>query len=84
MIIWMLSIIYLMMTMFMLVISMVMPHQCMKPAMSTQVSRTHIMTKREPLQLPRVIRVVMKMQMMAMPTFCNNSIPTMASVSQLM
>ena len=42
----------LMMTMFMEVISMVIPHQCMKPATSTQVRRTHSITNREPRQLP--------------------------------
>ena len=42
----------LMMTMFMEVISMVMPHQCMKPDTSTQVSSTQSITNREPLQLP--------------------------------
>ena len=31
---------------------MVMPHQCMKPATSTQVSSTHSITNTEPRQLP--------------------------------
>ena len=53
---------YLMMRMFMLVISMVSPHQCMNPATSMQVNSTHIITNIEPRQLPRVMRVVAKMQ----------------------
>ena len=75
---------YLMMSTFMLVMSMVRPHQCMNPATSVQVSRTHIITNMEPLQLPRVIRVVTNIQARAMPMFLINSIPTIASVSQLM
>ena len=58
-----------MMTIFMLVISIVIPHQCMNPATSTHVSKTHIITNTEPLQLPKVIKVVKKMQTMAMLTF---------------
>ena len=46
----------------MLDMSMVSPHQCMKPATSVQVRRTHIMTSSDPRQLPRVTSVVMKMQ----------------------
>ena len=46
----------------MLVISMVSPHQCMNPATSMQVNSTHIITNIEPRQLPRVMRVVAKMQ----------------------
>ena len=66
---------YLMMMMFMLVMSIVRPHQCMKPETLMQVKRTHldtqsqdgwevsgsctdIITNMDPLQLPRVIRVV--------------------------
>ena len=52
----------LMMRTFMLDMSMVRPHQCMKPATSVQVRRTHIITSREPRQLPRVTSVVMKIQ----------------------
>jgi len=34
-----------------------------------QVRRTHIMTRRLPLQLPRLIRVVRNIQIKAIPTF---------------
>ena len=84
----------------MLVMSMVSPHQCMKPATSMDVKRTHIITKMEPRQLPSVIKVVMNIQtgqkrlvisltsisllLIAIPIFLISSIPTIASVSQLM
>ena len=47
---------------FMLVISMVRPHQCINPATSMHVKRTHIITNIEPRQLPRVINVVANIQ----------------------
>ena len=46
----------------MLVMSMVRFHQCMNPATSMQVNSTHIITKMDPRQLPRVIRVVKNIQ----------------------
>ena len=50
------------MRIFILVISTVSPHQCMNPATSMQVNRTHIITKIDPRQLPRVISVVANIQ----------------------
>ena len=67
---------------FMLVMSMVKSHQCMKPATSMQVNKTHIITNMEPRQLPSVINVVKNMQTkfdttlkqvlsLINPTYCN-------------